>query len=383
MIRRALSAIVAAALLLPQPGLAQIATGYRPQSSDERGLWMVMEEEERKTRASHFLIRDEALNAYVREVFCKTVGEQCRDVRIYILRTPYFNASMAPNGMMQLWSGMFLRTRDEAQLAAVLAHEFVHYREQHSLRIFRDVRNKTGVMSFLSIPLAVFGGYGAATLAQFAMLASIFGFSRDQERAADAGSVALLADAGYDPMSAARIWHQILVEREATASERKRRPRGDDALFGTHPTSKERMGDLQALAGQQGGGGGDVGRDRYMAALAPFRAGLIDDQIKLNDFGGTELLLANLAAEGWTPDLLHARGELYRSRGRPDDLAAAAGFYRGALAAGGAPAEARRGLGLVLLRSGDAEAGRAALRAYLAAKPDADDRAMIEMLSTG
>ena len=37
-------------------------------------------------------------------------------------------------------------------------------------------------------------------------------------------------------------------------------------------------------------------------------------QIKLNDFGGTEYLLSQLASSGgWTGDLLFAKGELYRT----------------------------------------------------------------------
>jgi hypothetical protein len=107
---------------------------------------------------------------------------------------------------------------------------------------------------------------------------------------------------------------------------------------------------------------------------------LVDEQIKLNDFGGSDWLLRELAADGWTPDLLYARGELYRTRGRREDLQRAAVFYRQALT-GDAPVEAWRGLGLVLLRSGDAAAGQGALKTYLEGKADATDRAMIAMLA--
>ena len=52
-----------------------------------------------------------------------------------------------------------------------------------------------------------------------------------------------------------------------------------------------------------------------------------------------------------------------------------------AIAAGTPPAEAWRGLGLSLLRAGEAEEGRAALKTYLERRPDAKDRAMIAMLA--
>ena len=109
---------------------------YQPQGTDERGLWMEMEEAERTLKTSDFVIRDSALNAYVASgVLCRTVGaERCKAARVYIVRTPYFNANMAPNGMMQVWSGLLLRTRNEAQLAAVLGHEFAHFEQRHSLQ---------------------------------------------------------------------------------------------------------------------------------------------------------------------------------------------------------------------------------------------------------
>jgi hypothetical protein len=43
--------------------------------------------------------------------------------------------------------------------------------------------------------------------------------------------------------------------------------------------------------------------------------------------------------------------------------------------------ESWRGLGLALLRSGDADGGRDALKTYLTRKPDAPDRAMIAMMA--
>jgi predicted Zn-dependent protease len=102
---------------------------------------MQADEAERRLKASNFLITDPALNAYVRGVLCREVAERaCGEARIYLTRTPYFNASMMPNGVMQIWSGLLLRVRDEAQLAAVLGHEFVHYRERHGLKQFAKSR---------------------------------------------------------------------------------------------------------------------------------------------------------------------------------------------------------------------------------------------------
>lgn len=79
----------------------------------------MMDREESRLRRSPFRLRDATLETYLSELACKLAGEHCPDMRVYPLRAPYFNASMAPNGMMQVWSGLLLRVENEAQLAAV------------------------------------------------------------------------------------------------------------------------------------------------------------------------------------------------------------------------------------------------------------------------
>src|SRR3546814_16579073 len=90
------------------------------------------------------------------------------------MRTPYFNASMAPNGMMTVWSGLLLRVNDEAQLAAILGHEMGHYMQRHTLARMRDMRSKADIGAFLG-GLGIVGG-----IAQLTLLASNFAYARDQ-----------------------------------------------------------------------------------------------------------------------------------------------------------------------------------------------------------
>jgi Zn-dependent protease with chaperone function len=379
-------AALAAALALQmgvQPAYAEkivpLAPGALPIDKDERGLWMMADEDERLIKASNFVIRDPALNDYVRGVFCHTVGEaECKPIRIYIVRTAYFNASMSPNGMMLVWSGLFLRTRNEAQLAAVLGHEFTHYRDRHTTQLFRDLKGKANAA-------AIFGMFGlVGSLAQLAIISTVFSFSRDMERDADAGSIPLIAKAGYDPREASKIWEQLRAEADATAAARGTKSRKDKngGMFATHPGSAERIANLVELAGKATVvPEPTLGESAYRKVLDHYWADFVDDQIKLNDFGGTELLLGQLAEQGWTGNLLFARGELYRSRGTTDDLAKAADFYAKANASGAAPSESWRGLGLAQLRLGRTAEGQQALHEYLKLRPDAKDRPMIAMLA--
>lgn len=366
----------AAAAAGPSPLGSPALAGYQPVGTDEQGLWAQMEEAERELKASKLLVRDQALDAYLRNVLCGLISEdKCRAIRIYVVRNPDFNASMAPNGMMLVNSGLLLRTRDEAELAAILGHEFSHFERRHSLQLLKKARSATGWAAFL--------GAAGAFPAAFMMVGGFFSFSQEQEREADLDGLKSLKARGYRTRSAAEVWANLRAEMDATAAARKVRSRKDKrGMFETHPATAERLAYLQSSAAADPDG--DRGEARYRAAIAPLWPMLIDDQVKLNDFGGSEYLLAGLASGGgWTGPLLFARGELYRSRGAEGDFAKAAAFYREAIAQPDAPHAAWRGLGLALARTGDVPAAKAAIENYLKRKPDASDKAMLAMITGG
>jgi beta-barrel assembly-enhancing protease len=352
---------------------ADIRSDRGPRDEVERGLWLQMDEYERELKSSEFLMNDPALNAYVRGVLCKTVGsDRCLNTRVYIVRTPEYNAMMAPNGMMIVWSGLLLRTRNEAELATVLGHEFAHFEKRHSVQMFRNVKAKTDAMTWLGmVPGGIF--------AQIGLIGSAMAFNREMERQADMVAVDDLARSGYDPMAASQIWEQLRAEMDSTASGKQSRRisdmRGD--FFSSHPSTKERMEYLAVAATARRKEGQALGADRYRIAMARWWPQLIDDQIKLNKFAETEFLLGSIARGAWSADLHYARGELYRARAKDGDFATAAGFYKQAIAADPSLAESYRGLGFALLRSGAKDAGKNALMQYLNKRPDADDHAII------
>lgn len=378
MIRRFAMASLAMVTLVSAAPYQAVGPDYKPRDLDERGLWMQMEEAERRLQGSNFVIRDPQLNDYVHGVLCKTVGEDpCRGVRLYIMRTPYFNASMAPNGMMQIWSGLLLRVKNEAQLAAVLAHEYTHFRNQHALQGFRDLKSKTATMAWLS-----FIPFGA--IAQLGIAGSLFSFNREMESEADAGSINLLIKAGYDPAEASHVWTQLRAEMDARAVARNQKSRKDKdrGMFATHPPTAERVQVLADLAAKYRTPTSiDLNVEAFRKAMTPYWSQFMDDQIKMNDFGAAEFLLNQLATDGWTSELLVARGDLYRTRGGPTDLKNSIDYYRQALAAPNPPADLYRNVGFALMRSGATSEGQAMLQQYLVRKPDAADRSMIAMMA--
>lgn len=357
-----------------EPG-RYLVPGHQPAEGDEKGLWAVMDRHERELKGSRFVVRDPGANAYLREVLCRLADRYCADVRIYVVRTPLFNASMAPNGMMEVWTGLLLRCRDEAQLATIIGHEVGHYLRRHTLERWRDVRAKADFGIFLGMGLALAGAGWAGSLAQLALLASAFAFSRDQEREADEIGLNLMADAGYAPAATAEVWEQLLAEYQGSSAARDQ-----SILFATHPLPEERLDTLRKSAVARGGDG-ERGRARYRERLAALRPTLVADEIGLRQYGRSLIVFEQLLADA--PDdggLWFAKGEVLRLRGDAGDAALALAAYAQAVATGGAPPETWRSIGLVELKAGARDRAEKAFAAYLEAKPEAADREMLKAL---
>lgn len=354
---------------------------FQPQDELERGLWMQMDEAERDLKSSQMVIHDPELNAYVRSVLCRVTGEErCSHIRLYLMRTPYFNASMAPNGVMQVWSGLLLRTQNEAQLAAVLGHEYVHFEQRHGVKLFREAKEKSNAAAWLSFT-------GLGLIFSLAMTGSLFEFSRDQEREADKLALDLLAAAGYDPAEVAVVWEQLLDEKDATRSARgqKVKKRTTKAgMFDTHPTSVERVAYLREAAAAMAREGLASGQVEYQQAMRAWWPLFLDDQLKMNDDGASRFLVDSmLKANGTNPWLTYARAEWLRRKGGETDLGEALGHYSDAIAQGGDLPELWRGRGLALRKMGRAEEARTDLNEYLVRAPQAPDYAMIAMIAGG
>ena len=150
--RAALSLVAGCATPRGESGaLRDLKAGERPTlDSDEAGLWMAMDRVEANLRTSGRIIADPALNSYVRTLVCRLTPPHCDGIRIYVVQTPHVNASMAPNGMMQIWTGLLLHAENEAQVAYVLGHEIGHYVRRHSVQQFRDLRTKAAASVFFT-----------------------------------------------------------------------------------------------------------------------------------------------------------------------------------------------------------------------------------------
>ena len=307
---------------------ANMTPGFRP-SGDRRARPLgPVRDEESETQALALPAPRSRLNAYVNSVACKVAGGYCRDLRIYIVRSPFFNATMAPNGMMQIWTGTLLRCQSEAQLAAVIGHEIGHYLRRHGVDRFRDAQVKSNISLFVGLGLSVVSGGGRfSALADALLLATSFAYSREQEREADSMGMQLCSGAGYDPEEAANVWAHLLAERKARENQGFR-----DLVFASHPTEEEREETLRALSKGLEGCGLPARRcrDRYLGALRRERASFFADELRLRDYGPSLALFERMAADDKADrEVLFNLGEVYRLRARDGDDAMALEAFGG------------------------------------------------------
>ncbi|OGA43002.1 MAG: hypothetical protein A3G24_25250 [Betaproteobacteria bacterium RIFCSPLOWO2_12_FULL_62_13] len=209
---------------------------------------------------------------------------------------------------------------------------------------------------------------------QLVLLASAFGYSRDQEREADRVGVILMRNAGYDPAEAANVWSNLLAEIKA-------RPDGGEEsgipMFATHPGVDERRETLAALAKEAPGGAANA--DTWRERIRPFRREWLAEELKRGQHEESIALLTRMISDSPSqPDYLYARGEAYRLRAKDKDLDAALADFQAAATLGGEPPETHRALAMVYRQRSQFAEARASFQRYLEAAPAAPDSLMIQ-----
>lgn len=354
--------------------------GERPDpSTDEGGIWAIMDKEEDALKASALRNQDPALNAYVREIMCRVAAEYCNDIRVYVIDQPVWNAFMAPNGMMAIYSGLILRADNEAQLACVIGHEAGHFAQNHSIENWRATKNRSTMALVFSLGLAA-AGVPASDLVGLVALGSLARFSRTQETEADDIGFTRVRAAGYDPRACANVWEDLIAELQSSDFRKMRRRASDDGdLFSSHPGAPLRVAAMRAKAAELAPGG-DLGAERHARAIQPHLADWIASDLRRKDFGSSIHFLERRLAQGRDLGLYsYFTGEAHRLRGKPGDQEKALKFYEAAAGHIDAPPQTWRELGEAYRRKGETAKARAAFSTYLDKAPQAQDRPLIDM----
>ena len=355
----------------------RVATpGSRPApGSDEAALWYAMDNAERELQLSPQLVRDAALNTYVRGVACKVAADYCADMRVYIVEQPWFNAMMAPNGMLIVWTGALLRARNEAELAFVIGHEVGHYRAQHVIQQWRHSKSVSAWTSAFEVAGTGAGAAIANPLGSLASGAALSSFSREQEGEADRLGFAAMVAHGYDPQAAVELWARILREEDTKANGKSA------SLFSSHPPTRERLDAMRAAVAALGAHADERDVAAYRAAIHPFLQHWLDAELARRQYAASILVISELLADAAPEDkalLSFYLGEAYRRRANAGDREESARWYAQAIALPDPPVAAWREHGMALRDAGQREAAADALHRYLELAGDAPDRAFVE-----
>lgn len=156
---------------------------------------------------------------------------------VTVIESKEVNAFCLPGGKIVVYTGILPVCKNEAGLAAVIAHEMAHAVARHGAqRISQQLGLSLG-MSIASLSFkdskyrdVILAGFGAG-----ATVGLILPYSRDNEYEADEIGTIYMARAGYDPNEAIKLWQRFSKLEGGRQAE----------FLSTHPYSENRASRLK------------------------------------------------------------------------------------------------------------------------------------------
>ncbi|MDX1405917.1 MAG: M48 family metalloprotease [Woeseiaceae bacterium] len=205
-------------------------------------------------RASGDVIEDPLVTEYVNEIGHRIAAQANTDgvykFSFFVIDDPAINAFALPGGFIGVHTGLLEATRNEDELAGVLAHEVAHVTQRHIARsIHAGSRQSIMSMAIMlgAILAAAAGADGDAVQAGMAVAQGTaaqqqINFTRSNEYEADRIGIAALANAGFDPQGMASFFE--VISRGDTRPMEYRAPE----FLRTHPVSSARIAETRSRA---------------------------------------------------------------------------------------------------------------------------------------
>jgi len=201
------------ALLCLHAGYAAAETKL-PDLGDESAALISPTEERRlgedfmrQARAQLDLLNDPQVNEYLRKLGARLTAktEIAHGIYFFTVNNPTINAFAVPGGFIGVHTGLLLTAQNEAELAAVLAHETAHLTQRHIPRLLAEGQRSsipTLATVLAGILLAAAGagqaGGAAIALATAGAAQQQINFTRSYEQEADRIGMQFLNAANYD-----------------------------------------------------------------------------------------------------------------------------------------------------------------------------------------
>ncbi len=209
----------------------------------------------RDIRNSGQVVEDPLVTEYLNEIGSRIVAQANdgdHNFTFFAVDDERINAFALPGGYIGVHTGLLEATRNEDELAGVVAHEVAHVTQRHIARaIHANSRQSilSTAMMLGAIIVAAAGGssdavQGAMAVAQGTAVQQQINFTRTNEYEADRVGIAALADAGFDPHGMASFFE--VLSRQTTTSPEMRAPE----FLRTHPVSSARIAEARSRAGE-------------------------------------------------------------------------------------------------------------------------------------
>jgi beta-barrel assembly-enhancing protease len=220
-----------------------------PQEAQDYGASML-----RQMRALDMVVDDAMLDDYINDLGYRLVAGSDKPKEhfaFFIVKDDEINAFAAPGGYVAVNSGLIALTRNESELAGVIAHEIGHITQSHLQRAFEDSKKDAPLMALVLLGAIAAGAGGHSGDSSMAVLAAGQGliaqksinFTRKDEIEADRVGIETLAHAGFDPRAMAEFFQRMQDTLRTGAGEHDL-----PELLQTHPVTLSRISDAKSRA---------------------------------------------------------------------------------------------------------------------------------------
>jgi tetratricopeptide (TPR) repeat protein len=348
-------------------------------SEDEKMIWRESLEEQNTLNASGIILNDTLLTDYLGQIVLDLQPAQLSaemSFKVFVVKDPHLNAFAFPNGAIYVHTGLLARMNNEAQFAALIAHEMAHCTRRHALRAFRSYKNRNAFMASVQHTLAGLPMVQEVTqvLGLNGSLAAVAGYTRALETEADIVGLDSMVMADYDPYEALRLFEHLKKEIE---SEQIKEP----FFFGTHPQVQARMNTIKGLleTKYKGKQGGIKNTEIFLSKIGPVILENARLDLRIGRFAiaqsGVEKYLRFAKDDAAAYYLM---GEIFRQRGQEGDAEMALSYYNKAITIDPSYSEPHKAIGLIHYKEGQKALAKRFFESCLLLAPDAPDKAYIQ-----
>jgi len=188
------------------------------------------------------LLADSAWQKYLAGIGRRIVAVSDRrdlEYEFNVIESDQINAFAAPGGFVYFYTGILSEIDNEAQVAAVMAHEISHVVARHGIKKLQTV---LGLSVLLQIALGDAGQLTQQAVGVVLGLA-INGYGRSMELEADRYGVDYMARAGYNPRGAVEMF-QKLADLSGGGQQGV-----FEKISSTHPETAERVAKINEQIG--------------------------------------------------------------------------------------------------------------------------------------